>query len=337
MCAKIVVANRIHDSVEQQLRVAGELTVNTDETPWDLASLTRHCSDAFALMAFMTERIDGAFLDACPGLKIIAGALKGYNNIDVAACTDRGVAVTVVPDLLTEPTAELTLGLIISVMRNLGAGDRLLRSGAFNGWRPTLYGSSLNGSTVGILGAGAVGQATLRMLGGFDCERLYYDPVRLAPEIEERLGATCVSEEVLVRDSDVLVLAVHLKPDNRHLVNDAYIRRMKPGAFLINPARGSLVDEAAVADALESGHLSGYAADTFELEDWQLSDRPRGVDPRLLASDKTVFTPHVGSGVRTVREAIEAEAAHNILDMLAGVRPRGLVNPAVWSAESNKA
>lgn len=327
MSVRVVVANRIHPSVEERLAVVGPLLVNREATPWSGERLGQHCGEAEALMAFMTERIDADFLDACPRLKIIAGALKGYNNMDVAACTERGIHVTVVPDLLTEPTAELTIGLIISLIRNLGPGDRLIRSGGFEGWRSSLYGGSLAGATVGILGAGAVGRATLRMLAGFDCRRLYCDPRPLPADVERRLQATAVDQDALVAGSDILVLAVHLTPDNRHLVNREFIAAMRPGSYLVNPARGSLVHEEAVADALDSGHLAGYAADTFELEDWQLDDRPSQVSARLRQSDRTVLTPHIGSAVRQVREAIEAEAAGNIIDVLEGRRPRGLVNP----------
>ena len=330
MANRIVIANRVHGSVLQRLQAYGDLVLNETEFPLRTEELRRRCSSASAVMAFMTERVDEEFLLACPNLKIVAGALKGHNNIDVDACTRRNVSVTVVPDLLTEPTAELTVGLIIALLRKLAPGDRLIRSGQFHGWRPSLYGSTLAGATVGVLGAGAVGQATLRMLSGFNCERIYYDPHRLGEDMEAFLRCRFVNESILVREADILVLAVHLMDSNRHLVNDHFIDKMKQGAYLINPARGSLVDERAVADALDRGRLSGYAADTFELEDWQLDDRPHDVDARLLASDQTIFTPHIGSGVRSVREAIEREAAENIIDVLTGNRPRGLVNPRVW-------
>lgn len=327
---RIVIANRVHSSVVQRLQAYGDLVLNETEFPLSAEELRRRCSDARAVMAFMTERVDEEFLSACPHLKILAGALKGYNNFDVDACTRRNICVTVVPDLLTEPTAELTVGLIIAILRNFGPGDRHIRSGQFHGWRPSLYGSTLDGAIVGVLGAGAVGQATLRMLSGFNCERIYYDPHRLGEDTEAFLKCRFVDQSILIREADILVLAVHLMDYNRRLVNDDFIGMMKEGAYLINPARGSVVDERAVADALDKGRLSGYAADTFELEDWQLDDRPREVDARLLASDQTIFTPHIGSGVRSVREAIEQEAAENIIDALTGKRPRGLVNPRVW-------
>ena len=154
MAYRIVIANRVHGSVVKRLQAYGDLVLNETEFPLRTEELRRRCSSASAVMAFMTERVDEEFLSACPHLKIVAGALKGHNNIDVDACTRRNVSVTVVPDLLTEPTAELTVGLIIALLRKLGPGDRLIRSGQFHGWRPSLYGSTLAGATVGVLGAG---------------------------------------------------------------------------------------------------------------------------------------------------------------------------------------
>ncbi|MEM7406522.1 MAG: NAD(P)-dependent oxidoreductase [Pseudomonadota bacterium] len=332
MTPRIVVGNRIHESVAARLKQAGEVILNDTDTPLGADALRERCSEADALMAFMTERVDAAFLDACPKLRIVGGALKGYNNFDVDACTERGVAVTVCPDLLTEPTAELTLGLMIAVARYVGFGDRLVRSDAFEGWRPVGYGRSITGATVGVLGAGAVGQALFRLLRGFDCTCLYHDPKPLSPTLEAELGARYAEPAQLLANSDFLVLAVHLMADNRHMVNAGFLAAMKPQAYLINPARGSLVDEAAVADALAAGHLAGYAADTFELEDWQLDDRPRHVDPRLRASDQTIFTPHLGSAVRNVREAIENSAATSIIQALEGKRPDGLVNSSAFNS-----
>ena len=324
---KIVVANRIHQSVRDMLSGAGPLVTNDTDAPWDKATLSAHCAEAGALMAFMTEAIDAEFVERCPNLRVIAGALKGYNNFDMAACTERGVLVTNVPGLLTEPTAELTIGLMIGLARNLASADRYVRSGDFNGWRPTFYGGSLDGATVGVIGAGAVGRTILRMLGGFSCRRLYVDKNPLSSTEERDLRAERVSLETVQAQADFVVLALHLMPETHHLVDAAFLAGMKPGAYLVNPARGSLVDEAAVADALAAGHLAGYAADTFELEDWALEGRPRDIHPALRDTDKTILTPHIGSAVATVREAIERSAAESILAVREGVVPDTVVNP----------
>jgi phosphonate dehydrogenase len=276
--------------------------------------------DADALMVFMPDSLDAEFLQACPHLKIVAAALKGCDNFDVEACTRLGIWFTIVPDLLTEPTAELALALMLGLARNLLAGDQLIRSGDFQGWRPILYGTGLAGNTVGIIGYGAVGRALARMLQGFSCRVQFHDPTA---EGSMPLGQ-------LLASSDFVLPLLPLTKDTFHLLGRDAIRQMKPASYLINVSRGSVVDEDAVADALESGHLAGYAADTFEMEDWARRDRPRDVNPRLLRLDgRTLFTPHLGSAVAGARREIERAAAKNILEVLRGERPSGAINKPV--------
>jgi phosphonate dehydrogenase len=273
--------------------------------------------DADALMVFMPDSLDEAFLRSCPNLKIVAAALKGYDNFDVDACTRLGIWFTIVPDLLTEPAAELALGLMLALARNVFAGDRLIRTGEFHGWRPILYGTGLAGSTVGIVGFGAVGRALARMLQGFSCTVQHHDP-----SVEHSIPL-----ETLLASSDFILPLLPLTPDTLHLFNRETLDRIRPGAYLINVSRGSVVDEEAVADALESGQLAGYAADTFEMEDWARHDRPRQINPRLLRlTDRTLFTPHLGSAVASTRREIELAAANNILQALRGERPSGAIN-----------
>ncbi|MGH1405733.1 MAG: phosphonate dehydrogenase [Rhodomicrobiaceae bacterium] len=326
MSFKIVVANQIHKSVLGMLENQGHVVINSGSEPWTKEELLFHCSDADALMAFMTESINDEFLEQCPKLKIIAGALKGYNNLDIHACNKRGVAVTIVPDLLTDPTAELTIGLMIAVARNFVPGDVFVRSGDFNGWRPKFYGGSIQGSTIGVLGAGAVGQAILRLLSGFNCKRLYVDKSPLSSDDENQLGVTRSTLNLVQQEADFIILAMHLMPETLHMVDDEFLSHVKKGSYLINPARGSLVDEAAVVKALEQEKLAGYATDTFEMEDWALPARPRIIHQGLLNSDKTVLTPHIGSAVRSVREAIELSAAESIITFSNGNFPNTTVN-----------
>jgi phosphonate dehydrogenase len=269
--------------------------------------------EADALMVFMPDSLDEAFLRTCPNLKIVAAALKGCDNFDIDACTRLGIWFTIVPDLLTEPTAELALALMLGLARNVLAGDRLIRRGEYQGWRPILYGTGLAGATVGIVGYGAVGQALARMLQGFSCRILHDEPL-----------------EALLPASDFVLPLVPLTKETFHMFDRAALQRMKPGSYLINVSRGSVVDENAVADALESGHLAGYAADTFEMEDWARPDRPRRIPERLLRlTDRTLFTPHLGSAVASARRDIERAAANNILEALRGERPSGAINDPV--------
>ena len=323
---KIVVTNPINEDTLKQLEEVGEVVMNDRFQPWSRQELQMNCQGADALMVFMTDSIDEAFLDECPNLKVIAGALKGYNNIDSAACSDRNIALTIVPDLLTEPTAELTIGLMISVARNLIPGNDYIREGAFKGWRPMFYGNSINNSTVGIIGAGAVGKTIMRMLMGFNCQILYTDKKRLSTEEEKMYNAALKPMEEIQKNSDFLVLAIHLTDSTKYMVDKDFLERMKEGSYLINPARGSLVNEAAVAEALSSGHLAGYASDTFEMEDWTIANRPKEIHADLLSSNKTVLTPHIGSAVTSVRQAIEQSAAESLITVLNGQIPDTTVN-----------
>jgi phosphonate dehydrogenase len=313
---RIVVTQRIHPEVAALLSEHADVVMNeSPDRAWSRQDLLERASEADALMVFMPDSLDDAFLAACPRLKIVAAALKGFDNFDVAACTRRGIWFTIVPDLLSEPTAELALALLLGLARNIAAGDRIIRSGNFAGWRPTLYGTSLAGATVGIVGFGQVGRALERMLQGFSCLVLHNDLSQSTP-LDELLAA-----------SDFVLPLLPLIPATLRLFGAATIAKMKPGAFLINVSRGSVVDENAVADALARGHLAGYAADTFEMEDWARSDRPPSIAPRLLVmKDKTLFTPHLGSAVARVRLEIEMTAARNILQALSGERPKGTIN-----------
>jgi phosphonate dehydrogenase len=324
--AKIVISSWVHPEVRTLLDETCTVVPNDTRLALAPEELTERCREAHGLMAFMPERVDDAFLAACPDLRVIACALKGYDNFDVEACTRRGVWLTVVPDLLTEPTAELAIGLMIALGRNILPGDRLVRDGSFVGWRPIHYGRGIDGSTVGLLGAGAVGQAIARRLAGFRTTLLYTDNTPLPVDQEGALRLRRVALGELLEHSDFVVLCLPLLRDTRHLVNRDFLARMKPGALLINAARGSLVDEAAVADALEGARLAGYAADVFAMEDWALPDRPRDVSARLRESDKTVLTPHLGSAVDRVRREIALQAAESLLQALRGEVPAGAVN-----------
>lgn len=327
MKPKIVVTHRVHPEVIERLAAHGEVIPNTSFETLTRDEILRRAKDAEAIMTFMPDSVDEAFLRACPKLRVVGCALKGYDNYDVEACTRHGVWITNVPDLLTIPTAELTIGLLIGLTRHVLAGDRFVRSGKFNGWRPALYGAGLTGRTLGLIGMGAVGQAIAARLQGYEMKLLYTDPRPLAPELEARWRLTRVSLDELLRQSDYVVPMVPYRPDTLHLIDAKALAAMKDGAYLINACRGSAVDETAVADALASGKLAGYAADVFEMEEWARSDRPRAIPPRLLADTaRTLFTPHIGSAVASVRLAIEMEAATNILQVLAGETPQGAIN-----------
>lgn len=324
---KVVATCRIHEPVKQFLSRECDVIANDGAQSWPPARIAEIARTADGLLVFMPDKIDDAFLEQCPRLKIVAAALKGYDNIDVDACTQRGVWVTIVPDLLSSPTAELALTLALGLTRNLLPGDRLVRSGEFDGWRPTLYGDGLVGTTVGILGMGKLGQAFARLLAGFNARIIYHDPVRMSPVQEAFFGISRAGFDEVLVESDVLAVMVPLTASTLHLINAGTLAKMKKGAYLVNVGRGSVVDEAAVANALAQGHLRGYAADVFEMEDWARPDRPRVVHPDLIAhAERTLFTPHLGSAVAQVRLEIELCAANSIMQALRGERPQDAIN-----------
>lgn len=320
---RVVVTNKAFPETLALLGNRFDVVTHSEGEGLDSQGLRLAARDAWGILAFMPDRVDLPLLDACPQLRIVACALKGYDNFDAEACASRGVWLTIVPDLLTEPTAELAIGLAISLCRHVLTADRYVRSGGFTGWRPTLYGRSLDGSRVAIVGCGRVGHAIARKLSGFSCDLLMTDS---NPQAEAAVHARRVDPVTALRQADFVFLAVPLTPATQHLVNAQWLALLPRGAMLINPARGSVVDEAAVADALASGQLGGYAADVFEFEDWARADRPLSIEPRLLAfADRTVLTPHLGSAVEAVRRQIELDAAHNLIEALEGRRPHGAV------------
>jgi phosphonate dehydrogenase len=334
MRPRVVITEWVHPEVIELLQKDCDVVPNITRETLPREELLHRASRAQAIMAFMTDRIDEAFLSFCPDLTVVGAALKGYDNFDVDACSRRGIWFTIVPDLLTVPTAELAICLLIGLGRRVLEGDRIVRSGAFNGWRPKLYGTGLASRTVGIIGMGAVGQAIARRLAKFDMGAVTYnDPVRLPRETEDALRLTPTSFEEVLATSDYVLPLTPLTPATRHLIGSREIAMMKRGSYLVNVCRGSVVDEQAVAEALADGHLAGYAADVFEFEDWALDDRPRMIEPELLAGDaRTLLTPHIGSAVDDIRREIAMQAAQNILQALKGEIPAGALNaPAAAS------
>ncbi|MBI1373386.1 MAG: hydroxyacid dehydrogenase [Phycisphaera sp.] len=323
----IVVTHRVHPEVIELLSEHGNVVANDTLDSWSHDELVERAQQADALMLFMPDRVDAAMLDHCRRLRVIAGALKGFDNVDVEACAERGVWVSIVPDLLTEPTAELAIALLLGLLRNVAAGDRYVRTERFTGWRPTLYGATLGGATVGIVGMGEVGRAVARRLAGFGCELIYHDlaPLNVADEAALRVSRRDLP--TLLAESHVLILAAPLTPDSRHLIGGSALLRLRRGAYVVNVGRGSVIDERAVVALLADDHLAGYAADVYEMEDLSLPNRPKRITPGLIERPgQTLLTPHLGSAVADVRRQIELSAARCIIDTLEGRTPRHAVN-----------
>ena len=324
---RVVVTHWVHPEVRDYLgEFCDALIPSPAEGVWPRDRVARLAADADGLIACMADSVDEAFLAGCPRLRVISATLKGYDNFDADACARHGTWLAIVPDTIIAPTAELAIGLLLGLMRKIPDGDARVRGGEFAGWRPQLYGSSLSGATVGIIGMGHLGQAIARRLAGFEATLVYCDERPLSAGAEQALPASRRSLEEAAEVSDVLVISLPLTDGTRHLVGSALIRRMRRGAFVVNVGRGSVVDEEAMAVALEAGQVGGYAADVFAMEDWLLPGRPAAIPSRLLRHANTLFTPHLGSAVDDVRRQMSLQAARQVRQVLEGKRPDNAVN-----------
>lgn len=313
----LVVTNFVQDEVIDFLSEFARVTANRSREPWSRTSLLEAAVDADGLLMFMPDCVDADFLDQCPRLRSIAGALRGFDNFDLSACDARNIRYKFIPNLLAAPTAELTVAMLISLARSVPAGDAFIRTGQFSGWRPNFYSKGVINSTVGIVGMGQLGLEFAERMRGFGATLLYCDPARLDPQLEQHLGLKYVEFNDVIEQSDHLVLMVPLTNNTLHLINANVLTRCKPGAVLVNPCRGSVVDEQAVVQALQSGRLGGYGADVFEMEDWARKDHPASIPQGLIESrDRTVLTPHIGSAVQSIREDIAMTAARNLKDLI---------------------
>ena len=325
--ARVVVTHWVHPEVSAFLtEFCDAVMPSRDEGVWPRQKVADLAADADGLIVCMADSVDEAFLARCPRLRVISAALKGYDNFDAGACARHGVWLTIVPGTLIDPTAELAIGLMIGLMRRIAEGDEQVRRGGFAGWRPQFYGATLSGATVGLLGMGQLGQAIARRLAGFGPDMVYHDASCLDPDTERALALSYLGLGAVAETSDVLVAALPLTTRTRHLVGASLLRRMRNGAFLVNVGRGSVVDEEAVAGALESGRLGGYAADVFAMEDWALPGHPAAIPDRLARHPRTLFTPHLGSAVDDVRRQMSLQAARQVKQALGGQRPDHAVN-----------
>ena len=263
---------------------------------------------ATGLLCLLTDRIDAQLLDQAPRLRIVANAAVGFNNIDIAACHERGIVVTNTPDVLTEATADLTWALILCTVRRVPQAERSLRAGEFRGWGMWDYlGGDLQGATLGILGMGRIGQAVGRRAVPFGVRVQYASRSPVGVPYER------VDWDTLLTTSDVLSLHAPFTPETHHLLDRSALARMKPGSYLINTARGALVDEAALVDALRQGPLAGAGLDVYEHE-------PE-VTPGLVELSNVVLLPHIGSATPATRNAMALLASRNVHAVLSGRLP----------------
>jgi glyoxylate reductase len=299
-------------------------TVRTSHTEHELpvAELARHVADVEAIIPMGAHPIPEPVLAAAPRLRIVAVAAVGYNIVDVAAATRRGILVTNTPGVLTETTADMAWALMLGVARRVPESDRFVRAGKWTGvYWSQLMGADVHGTTLGIIGLGRIGQAIARRAQGFGMRVLYHKRTP-DPEAAGRVGAEYRAKVDLLRESDFVVLSIPLTEATRHLIGAAELALMKPTAFLVNVARGPVVDEAALGEALRSKRIAGAGLDVFEEE-------PK-LHPGLLGLENLALTPHIGSASGATRRRMATRAAENCIAALEGHRPPNLVNGEAW-------
>lgn len=300
---------------------------NGDASP-TREEVIRASKDAHGICWFVPDIIDEEIILSCPNLRVLAGYGRGHDNIDVSTATTRSIWVTIAPETTLEHVAEMTLGLILSICRRIIAGDRFLRSSKHAGWHSSRYfGYPVYKKTIGIIGMGRLGRAIARRAVGFEMNILYCEIVPVDKTIEKDLNLRRVSLDELLQKSDFICIATPLTKNTFHLISSRELSLMKPTAYLINTARGSEVDEEAVAMALDRGTIAGYAADVFEMEDEQYPSRPLQVTSGLIDQpDRTVLTPHLSTAVKDARIELATYQAQNVLQALRGQRPAGAIN-----------
>ncbi len=317
----VVVTRRLPEPVETQLAREFDARLNADDHPLATAELTEALRTADALLPTVTDRLTAEVLGVEPlRARILANYGVGFNHIDTRAAKARGVVVTNTPDVLTDDTADDALMLLLMVARRGAEGDRHVRSGAWTGWRPThMLGTRVSGKTIGLIGLGRIGRAVAhRARHGFGMRVIFHDPYPPPPAVVAELGAEPKdSVDDVLREADFVSLHSPATPETHHLIDARRLALMKRGAFLINNARGDIVDEAALVAALKRGTIAGAGLDVFE--------REPAVAPELLTMENVVLLPHLGSATQEARVAMGLRALDNLKAFFSGAQPRDRV------------
>jgi glyoxylate reductase len=309
---KIVVTRALPETALERLRALGEVWVSTYPRPLTVQELHEAAAGASALVTMPSDRVDAPLLAATgKNLKIVANFAVGFDNIDVEACRSAGIAASNTPDTLVETTADLAFALMLATPRRIVEGDRLIRAGRPWSWSwDFMLGRDAWGSTLGIVGLGAIAKAVVRRAKGFSMKVIYTKPERADEALEQELGVRYVSFDELLETSDIVSLHCPLNDSTKHLINAAALAKMQPTAFLINTARGAIVDEAALVRALDRGEIAGAGLDVFE--------REPVVHPGLKQRANVVLVPHLGSATVDTRERMALRAVANVEAALAG-------------------
>ena len=319
---RVFVTQPIAPSALERLRAVAAVKINPDSSKIiarpKLIAAVKKCDILFSLLH---DRIDKAVLAANPKLRAVASMSITPDNIDVAEATKRGIPVTVVPPIVAEATADIHFGLMLAVARRMMEGEKMVRAGKFPGSQSNhLAGVLVHGKTIGLVGAGRIGQATARRARGFGMKILYWGP-RRKPEAEQEIGMEHVTLERLLAESDFVSLHPPLNAETRHMISDKQFALMKPTAFIINTARGAIIDEKALMRALKKKLIAGAGLDVFEYE-------PK-LPPALRTMKNVVLTPHLGSAVMEIRDKMANIVVDNIQALIDGRTPPNCVNPQV--------
>lgn len=312
------------DRIDDLVQKSFEVITSEFNRPLTEQELIEKAKGADAILSLLTDKIDGDVMDAVgPQLKIISNYAVGFDNINIKDATDRGIVVCNTPcDEVDEAVAEHTWALISGLTRRIVEADESVRRGAYKGWEPDIFlGTSLIGKTLGIVGLGGIGSMVARRATGYKMNIIYNKRTR-DTECEEKMGVKYCTLDTLLSESDIVTLHVPLTDETRHMINKEAFSKMKKGSFLINTARGSIVDEHDLAESLRSGQLSGAALDVF--------DNEPNIDPELVGMENVILTPHIASATHEAREAMAALAVNGVIDTLDSKEPINIVNKEVW-------
>lgn len=319
---KVYSTHQLFEEARKILDAECEVQYWTDSERPPRDEVLRRVKDKEGLVCLLTEKVNEEFLRSAPKLRIASNVAVGYDNIDVDACTKRGIAVTNTPGVLDETTADFAWTLLMTVARRVAEGELLARSGNWKGWNlDQLCGADVWGKTLGIVGFGRIGRSVARRASGFQMKIIYTDAVRVSEEVEKSLNAEFRDMDSLLAESDFVSLHVPLLPETRGLFDAPKLFRMKPTAFLINTSRGPVVEEAALVAALENNKIAGAALDVFENEPF--------IHPGLKRPN-VVLTPHIASASIETRTKMALMAANNIVAVFKGRRPPNLLNPDIF-------
>jgi len=324
---KILVTQKVPDPAYPLLEAIGDVEANMEEgVIWPYEELLRRGPGHDYIYSLLTDNIDARFLEAgaarTPRLKMVANMAVGFNNIDVDAATRLGIAVSNTPGVLSDTTADLAFALLMATARRIPEAERFLRAGKYKGWGPLLFcGAEVHGSTLGLIGAGRIGKIVSKRASGFDMKVIYYDVNRMPAEDEEKNHMTYMSMEEVLQQSDFVSIHTPYMPSTHHLIGEREFHLMKPTAILINTARGPIVEEKALVNALQTKTIAGAGLDVFENEP--------AVEPELLTMENVVLLPHIASASLGTRTLMATMASDNIVAHFHGQRPPNIVNPEV--------